>query len=190
MIAVIGKIGVGKTTFLKNLGIDQEKIFYCDEFIAKHYLKNGIFYHEIKEKIGDFLLDKKGVSKSKILWWLDQDKRNIDVLEKIIFPKIFEALKNGKFLIVEIPVLVNKNCNFLTLFSLILCLSTNEQKRQKNLQKRNVDNLTLKQLDAKNDPKKAIKSLFGKKPIVDIYMWNFDSTQQNRKIFEILSLIK
>ncbi|WP_029608675.1 dephospho-CoA kinase [Mycoplasma simbae] len=187
MIAIIGKIGVGKTTFLKNCGIELEQIFFADVFVAQNYEKNGLFYEPIKQKIGEFLIDENGVSKPKILAWLSQNTENILKLEKLIYPIIYEHLKSNEYKLAEMPVLVNKNVNFLPLISGVLCLSTSDEIRVKNLQKRNVDKATLKQLDKKNDTKKAIKSLFGKKLIVEMYGDNFESTDQNKKILSLLN---
>ncbi|AIA29254.1 dephospho-CoA kinase [Mycoplasmopsis californica] len=189
MIALIGKVGVGKSTFLRNSGLKKEKIFICDEFVAKEYKKYGILYNEIKQKIGTFLLDEKGVSKKKILKWLFENTDNIDKLERVVFPKIFDAIKNGNFAIVEIPVLVNKNFNFLSLFSAVLCLSTSEQKRWKNIQKRSVDKLTIKAIDQKNSTILAKNQLFGQIPVVDIYLENFESYDRNKKILDLVKLI-
>ncbi|MCS4536707.1 dephospho-CoA kinase [Mycoplasma sp. CSL7475-4] len=189
MIAVIGKIGVGKSTFLKNCGLEASKIFFADEFVEQEYKKRGKIYQEIKLKIGEFLLENDHVSKNKIREWLNENNTNIDILEKVVFPVIFDELKNGNYEIVEIPVLYNENINFLPLFSLILCLSTNEKNRQKNLIKRGVNKLTIKALDAKNDPKIAKKALFGKITIVDIYADNFTSTPQNKKNIDLLKTI-
>lgn len=189
MIAVIGKIGVGKSTFLHNCGVDEHKIFFTDKFVEKEYRKNGVLYNAIKSKIGDFLIDDNGVSKSKIREWINQTYSNINILEKVVMPEIFRALKKGNYELVELPILVNENFDFLPLFNMVLCLSTSEQKRQKNLLKRNVDKSTLKALDKKNDTKKAIKALFSKIPVVDIYMDNFESIDQNKKILKLVLLM-
>ncbi|QBF34793.1 dephospho-CoA kinase [Mycoplasmopsis phocirhinis] len=189
MIAVIGKIGVGKTTFLKNSGLDLNKVFFADKFIENEYQKKGIIFEQIKSKIGIFLIENEQVSKKRIRLWLNENNTNIDKLEKIIFPVIFDELKNGNYAFVELPVLFNKNINFLPLFSAVLCLSTSEKKRQKNLFKRNVNKLTIKALDAKNSPKIAKISLFSKITIVDIYGENFLSTEQNKKNINLVQAI-
>lgn len=189
MIAVIGKIGVGKTTFLKNLGIDNSKIFFADEFVAKNYLLGSKLCQKIKEEIGDFLLDSNGVSKTKIKEWISQNIDNLERLEKIVYQEIFTTLKNGKYELAELPNLSNKYCDFLSLISVILCLSNNPKKRQKNLVKRNVDKSTILLIDAKNDPKSIKKSLFSLKPIVDIYINNCESLEQNQKILKLVKSI-
>lgn len=186
MIALIGQIAVGKSTFLENFKKLGLKTFNCDEFINREYQKNGKIYHKINQELGDFLNDKNGISKEKIKLWIDQKAHNLGELEKIIYPLIFEEIKGGNFFIVEIPNLLPKNFEFISLFSAILCLETSQKNRLKNFKKRNVDKTKIKAIDAKNDPFSIKNQLFGSIPIVDFYGHNFIN---NENILDFLKLL-
>lgn len=172
MIAIIGKLGVGKTTFCKKLIEKGFSVFNCDDFVQESYLKGNDCYKEIKRQIGDFLCDEKGVSKSKIKTWIAQNPYNIDILEKVIFPIVYEAIKIGKFDFVEIPKLVGKNYDFSQLFDIVLCLESPEKIRAKNMAARGVDNFTKKAISEKNAPKLMKNAIFGQVPIVNIFANN------------------
>ncbi|MBZ4203386.1 dephospho-CoA kinase [Mycoplasma tauri] len=175
MIAIIGKIGVGKSFFLNKMKERGLKVFSCDEYIREIYHKNNVGYNAINSQIGSFLNDENGISKEKIKEWIYVNPSNLDLLEKIIYPLIFKAINLGKFHFVEIPKIIGKNFDFSNLFDNIVCLKIPEKNRQKNWKNRNVDNFLKKQIDAKNDPKIVKNALFGKKPIVDIYANNWQS---------------
>ncbi|MCE6061953.1 dephospho-CoA kinase [Mycoplasmopsis agalactiae] len=172
MIAIIGKIGVGKTTFSKKLIERGFSVFNCDEFVQKSYQKGNEGYEAIKNQIGDFLCDENGVSKDKIKSWFSQNPYNIDLLEKAIFPIVDKAIKIGKFDFVEIPKLIGKNYDFSKLFDIILCLETPEKNRGKNMIKRGVDNFTKMAISEKNAPKLMKNAIFGQIPIVNIFANN------------------
>lgn len=185
MIAIIGKMGVGKTKFINSLN-KKYKIFISDDFITQIYKKNEIGYFLIKKNIGSFVLNESGVDKAKLFLWLKKDKKHWILLEKLIYPILKKELENGDYDFVEIPKLKSENFDFSSLFSLILCLSTTAEKHKKNLKKRNVDNSKINAINEKNAPKSIINALFTKIPIVDIYgnkLWKY---AKNKKFLQFL----
>lgn len=186
MIAVIGKIGVGKTTFLSEIKKMGYKVFNSDEFIKSEYKTDGLLYKAIKKEFGTLLLDEFGVNKEKIRQWIKDDIKNLDLLEKCIYPIIFDHLNTYCYDFAEVPNLITKNGNFAKLFKIVLCLETSEKNQVKNLKKRNVNKLTIRLLNSKNDPKLIKNQLFKEKIIVDIYGQNFKNWARNKKFLECL----
>lgn len=186
MIAIIGKVGVGKSYLIEKLSKKGFKTLKSDNFINEKYKKDQILYKLINEKIGNFLNDDKGINKTFLKQWIYQNEHNLDILEKIVFNALFDELKNKKYDFVEIPILINKNYDFSSLFDKVLCLETNEKNYQKNLEKRNVDNLFKNKIMKKNDPFLIKKQLFGKLPIVNIYV---DEHYENRIIDIFLEIL-
>ncbi|UUD35333.1 dephospho-CoA kinase [Mycoplasmopsis caviae] len=189
MIALIGKIAVGKSTLLDDFAKNGLKVFNCDRFIAQEYRKGGKIYHKINDELGSFLNNKDGISKQKIMDWIDQKPHNLERLENLIYPIIYDELKDGNYSIVEIPNLMPKKINFISLFSAILCLETSWKNRDKNFKKRNVDKNKIKSIDAKNDPFYIKNALFGSIPIVDIYANNFTNCKNILDFLKLLFLI-
>lgn len=177
MIAVIGQICSGKSTFIKNFNKMHYKTFSCDEFFVQSYKKNGECYKQVIQKIGPFLANNEGLDKNKIKSWIEENKEHIGLLEKIIYPILYDELKTKKYDFVEIPNLTTTIRDFTKLFSGIICVSTSPQKRMKNIAFRNVDKRTIEQINKKNNPFLIKKALFGKLPIVDIYGNNFDAPE-------------
>ncbi|WP_029513151.1 nucleoside/nucleotide kinase family protein [Mycoplasmopsis primatum] len=187
MIAIIGKIAVGKTFFSNKLIQKGFTVFNCDDFFNHSYLKNNDCYMKINSEIGSFLNDENGISKTKIKSWISQNPNNIDLLEKAIYPILFNKLKIGKFDFVEIPKIIGKNFDFSKLFDNIVCLETPDKIRAKNLEKRNVDNFTKKAISAQNAPFLIKNALFGTIPIVNIYANNFNNDVLFELILKIIS---
>ncbi|WP_027120753.1 nucleoside/nucleotide kinase family protein [Mycoplasmopsis lipofaciens] len=186
MIAVIGKTCVGKTTFLNYLKNKGFSIFILDEFVNDLYEKSEKFYTFILNNLGEKYCINNKIDKLKIRTLFNQKPEIIDLLEKGIYPLIFEHFQSYSYDFVEIPNLVNQKNDFSSFFSSILCLETSNKIRMKNAQKRNVDKLFIQEIDRKNDPKTIKNLLFGKIPIVDIYANNFTDIEKMQKIFQLL----
>lgn len=188
MIAIIGRIASGKTTLCKNLHNRHFSTFNCDEFYEKNYLKNGLFYNAINEKIGDFLNDDFGINKEKIKSWINQNKSHLGLLEKYTYPILYEYLKNHHFDFVEIPKIISKYCDFSNLFSGIICIENSTEKEQKNWKSRGVDNFLKNKISAENNPFYMKKQLFGRKTIVNIYEYNCENDEIIDLFLSLLSL--
>ncbi|MGZ9413135.1 dephospho-CoA kinase [Mycoplasma sp. Z386] len=139
MIAVIGKYGSGKTTFLKKIEKYGYKVLYTDDFYKECYAKNGVCVSIIKEKLGINFIKNDEVNKEEIRNFILNDKGNINKLEQLVYPVLEEHLSKYKYDFVEIPNLFTKNANFLRFFSQILNIQTTEEKRQKNIKKKGVN---------------------------------------------------
>ncbi|QSF13483.1 dephospho-CoA kinase [Mycoplasma sp. Mirounga ES2805-ORL] len=181
MIAIIGKIAVGKTTFLRELEKTGSKIFISDEFVNSIYKKGQDGYKLIKDKLGKCFVDEYCVNKKVLVNWLNKDKANFNLLEKIIYPLIEKELIDTKYDFVELPNLNSEVYPLWKNFSHIVCLNTSYENWTKNIAKRNVDNHFISLISSKNNPESIKNKLFGLIPIVDIYANNFKLNANNIK---------
>ncbi|MGV2392507.1 UNVERIFIED_CONTAM: dephospho-CoA kinase [Campylobacter lari] len=188
MIAIIGKIAVGKSTFIKQMKKIGYKTFVCDDFIHEGYKKNGIFYQKINHIFGTKFNNENGIDINLLKSSITKNNHNLEILENIIYPELEKHLKNNHYDFVEIPKLISKNFNFSALFNLVLCLETPTQKWCENLKNRNVDNFLKKEIMKKNNPFLIKKQLFGQIPIVNIYGYNFSNEIILNNFLQILLL--
>ncbi|WGI36448.1 dephospho-CoA kinase [Mesomycoplasma lagogenitalium] len=138
MIAIIGKYGVGKTTFLKKVESFGYKILYTDEFFANCYKFNNSCYWAIKNELGQNYVNESEVIKNELRNFILKDKNNINILEKIVYPILEKHLEENRYDFVEIPNIFSKNANFERFFSHIFNIKTSEKKRQENIEKKGV----------------------------------------------------
>ncbi|VEU59706.1 dephospho-CoA kinase [Mesomycoplasma neurolyticum] len=141
MIAITGKYGSGKTTFLKKIASYGYKVLNCDEFITKCYQKNNLCYLKIKETLGNDFVNEKHVLKDKLREFIVEKPDNINIIEKLVYPILEQHLIQNTYDFVEIANIQGKNIDFSKYFTKIYVLVTPEKQRQQNIQNKNVDKL-------------------------------------------------
>ncbi|UBX97480.1 dephospho-CoA kinase [Mycoplasmopsis synoviae] len=149
MIAVVGKVCSGKTTFLKKLEQEGKKVFIADEFVKSLY-ENKDFCQKIQKLINFDLLTENKLDKFKIKKLFSENKDLFEEFEKQVHLEVFKYLSENKFDFAEIPALNSKHANFCSLISKIYVHKVDENTRIKFCKKRNVDSESLKILDALN----------------------------------------
>jgi len=113
-IAILGHPGSGKSYVAKQFGYP---VFNADQEVSKLYKKNKRFYSRLKKSfpkhITSFPIDKK-----KILKIIATNQKNIKKINKIVHPEIrlkmnsfIKKNKNKKFIILDIPLLVENKIN-------------------------------------------------------------------------------
>lgn len=139
IIAITGTIGSGKTYYLNKINeIYSCAIFSCDEFTLKAYEQKEII-KKLDENFSCLVNDKidKSIIKSKL------NENTIKLLNDIIHPFIIKSILNIKdkykndIAFIEVPLLFE--CNMQDMFDASICISVNEQLRNKRLLKRNAD---------------------------------------------------
>ncbi|WLP85955.1 dephospho-CoA kinase [Mycoplasma seminis] len=168
MIAIVGKIASGKTTFLKSCASLGYSTFSCDEYVNYLYTQNSDFINKIKQNIGEFLIKNNQVSKDEIKKWIRQDLTNLQLIEKEVFLEIKSHLQQHQYDFVEIPILATKIVDFSTFFSLILNMQISPSQHEKLLKNKGVDNFVLEILLNQNAYNWEEKDFFRNKKVVNI----------------------
>ncbi|APJ38196.1 dephospho-CoA kinase [Mycoplasmopsis pullorum] len=140
MIAVVGKVASGKSTFLKHLQELGFKIFICDDYVNWLYCNDEQVKLNFINFFGQDVVQNGQINKSFLKEQIKLNPQNLKFIEKVIFPIIFEHLKTHLYDFVEIPVLFTDIVDFSKLFSAIWNLTIDEENHQKFLDSRNVDN--------------------------------------------------
>ncbi|MGL5438272.1 MAG: dephospho-CoA kinase [Metamycoplasmataceae bacterium] len=144
-IAIIGKPASGKTFLLNKLQEKGYKVLNCDLLVKKYYSFPHPCYFEMKKKLGSQIAKWGKIDKTELKKLIIREN-SAKKIEEIIFPYIFKHLSKKAYDFVEIPVLFNKEINFISLFKRVIELEIDEQKREIYFSRRNVDNLTKKTL--------------------------------------------
>lgn len=164
MVALIGKTCVGKTFLLEKAKELGYSTFNCDDFFTKQYKIGNKCYELIKENLGEKYVNETEVDRKMLKELiLTEDGKNL--IEKLIFPVLFEHFQKNKYDFVEIPILYSKNGNFEIFFDKTLNITASNKWRRKILNFKNVDNYSFEDFDSIN---KGIP----KKGDVDIHMDN------------------
>lgn len=179
MIAIIGKIGSGKSTFINFLQKDKYKTLVCDDFLAISYLKDNSTYNAVNSHFGTKLNNAYGLDKNKIRTLYQTDDKEADKFNQIIEKIIKEELIKNNYDFVEIPLLIDKNIDYSDLFSSIIWINNSEKQRQQNIIKALKKPETVKIMDLKNDPKEIFKKLKGEKSLIKITTDNIKLTLQS-----------
>ena len=150
-IALVGDIGSGKTFFSK---LFNYPVFNADLVISDLYQKDKSLFRKIKKKfpqeINDFPLKK-----NELLKIIFKKQKNLNILGKIIHPivrkkmkKFFEANKNKKFIVLDVPLFLENKLN--TKKDIIVFVEADKKKAHQKLIKRKNINLKLINILRKN----------------------------------------
>ena len=81
-IAVVGKIGSGKSFVAKSFGLP---LFNADKEVALIYKKNNFFFKKLNKKIPKFIKSFP-IDKKEILNCILANNKNLKIITKIIHP--------------------------------------------------------------------------------------------------------
>ncbi|MFV8471351.1 dephospho-CoA kinase [Mycoplasma sp. B6188] len=182
MIAIVGRMASGKSTFLAACASLGFSTFSCDEYVAYLYNQDKAFIALIEQKFGSFLLSEGKINKKLVKNWIMQDPSNLKKLEKEVFYRLKQHLMQHKYDFVEIPILFTEIEDFAPLFSCIFHMQIQEDIRQKFLHQKGVDNFTLEFLDSQNAYDWDLKEIFREKKVVHISLDKRDNIEKISKV--------
>ena len=143
-IALVGDIGSGKT-FISNLF--KYPIFNADLIVSNLYKKDKFLFRKIKKKFPDKVTSFP-LKKEELLKIIFQNKKNLNVLGKIIHPIVrkkmknfFKANKKKIFVVLDVPLFLENKLN--SKKDIIIFLEADKKKIKKKLNKRKNINLKL-----------------------------------------------
>jgi dephospho-CoA kinase len=150
-IALTGGIACGKSKvsqLFKKLGA---KVISLDELSRQVVMPDSKGLNQLIERFGDVILNAdKTLNRKALRDILLKDKANQKLIEDILHPKILEKMQmeiektKNKVIIVEIPLLVEKNLDYL--FDRAIIVNCNEKNQLKRLIKReNISEKSAKQ---------------------------------------------
>ncbi|MEE3928030.1 dephospho-CoA kinase [Mycoplasmopsis ciconiae] len=183
-IAITGRMASGKSYFVSYLKKLNYKVLICDDFVNELYVQNSHIKKQIMEKFGEEAYSNNIINKHFIKAKIIEDSSYLTYLQSLTYSYLYKHLQENKYDFVEIPILNNIFFDFSIFFSVIFNMQISDQKRREFLQKRNVDNLTIKAIDAKNDDFFSKNQLFNNVPIVNIPLEKRLNIQDIQKIVE------
>jgi len=150
-IALTGGIACGKSKvrqLFKKLGAE---VISLDELSRQVVTPDSKGLNQLIERFGDVILNAdKTLNRKALRDILLKDKANQQLIEDILHPKILEKMQmeiektKNKVIIVEIPLLVEKNLDYL--FDRAIIVNCNERNQLKRLIKReNISEKSAKQ---------------------------------------------
>ncbi len=136
-IAVVGKIGSGKTFVATSLGMPA---FNADKQVANIYKNNRECFLKLKKKIPKFI-QSFPISKKEISEAILGNKKNLNIITKIIHPLVRKKLKiflkknkNKKAIVLDIPLYFENKLNKKN--DIILYVDAKNDEINKRLKKR------------------------------------------------------
>ena len=161
-IALVGDIGSGKT-FISNLF--GYPVFNADLVVSNLYKKDKFLFKKIKNRFPDKVRNFP-VKKEELLKIIFQNKKNLNVLGKIIHPIVrkkmenfFKTNKEKKFVVLDVPLYLENRLNKKK--DVIIFVEADKKKIKQKLNKRKNINLKLinilrrNQLSIKSKRKKS-----------------------------------
>ena len=113
-IALVGDIGSGKT-FISNLF--GYPVFNADLVVSNLYKKDKFLFRKIKNRFPDKVRNFP-LKKEELLKIVFQNKKNLNVLGKMIHPKVrkkmenfFKTNKRKKFVVLDVPLYLENRLN-------------------------------------------------------------------------------
>ena len=113
-IAVLGDIGSGKSHVAKQFGYP---VFNADDEVAKLYKKSKKCYHKLKKKLPKYITSFP-VKKIELYKAITASQHNLKKIIKIVHPEVRSSMnsfikknKNKKFIILDIPLLMENKIN-------------------------------------------------------------------------------
>ena len=115
-LAIVGDIGSGKSYIAKQFGYP---VFNADDEVAKLYRKSRKCYNKLKKTLPEYIVSFP-VKKIEISKAIIADQHNLKKIIKIVHPEVRSSMnnfikknKNKKFVILDIPLLIENKINFL-----------------------------------------------------------------------------
>ena len=185
-IAVVGKIGSGKSFVAKSFGLP---LFNADKEVALIYKKNNFFFKKLNKKIPKFIKSFP-IDKKEVLNCILANNKNLKIITKIIHPIVRKKMsiflkrnRKKKAIILDIPLYLENGINKKN--DIIIYVDANQKLIDKRLKKRSHFNKKLlskfKKIQLKSNLKK-IKSSY-------IIENNFNPLKIKRKINELKTKI-
>lgn len=182
-IALTGGIACGKSNvaqLFKKFGAETVSL---DELSRQVVMPGSVGLNTLVDCFSDDILNSdKSLNRTALRKILLKNKANQQIIEDILHPKILEKMqmmiKNSKkqIIIVEIPLLVEKNLDYL--FDRAIIIDCNEQNQLKRLIKReNIDQKSAKSLISAQTSAENRLKLADQLPI--------DVIENNSEIFEL-----
>jgi len=113
-IAVLGDIGSGKSYVAKQFGYP---VFNADDEVAKLYRKDRKCYGKLKKALPNYITSFP-VKKSELLKAIMVNLYNLKKIVRIVHPEVRTSMnkfikknKNKKFVILDIPLLIENKIN-------------------------------------------------------------------------------
>ena len=143
-IALVGDIGSGKT-FISNLF--RYPVFNADLVVSNLYKKDKFLFRKIKNRFPDKVRNFP-LKKEELLKIIFQNKKNLNVLGKMIHPKVrkkmenfFKKNKRKKFVVLDVPLYLENRLNKKE--DIIIFVEADKKKIKQKLNKRKNINLKL-----------------------------------------------
>lgn len=143
-IALVGDIGSGKT-FISNLF--RYPVFNADLVVSNLYKKDKFLFKKIKKRFPDKVRNFP-LKKEELFQIIFQNKKNLNVLGKIIHPIVrkkmenfFKTNKKKKFLVLDVPLYLENRLNKKK--DIIIFVEADKKKIKQKLNKRKNINLKL-----------------------------------------------
>ena len=136
-IALVGDIGSGKT-FISNLF--KYPVFNADLVVSNLYKKDKFLFRKIKKRFPDKVRNFP-LKKEELLKIIFQNKKNLNVLGKLIHPKVrkkmenfFKTNKRKKFVVLDVPLYLENRLNKKK--DIIIFVAADKKKIKQRLNKR------------------------------------------------------
>ncbi len=111
IIALVGSPLSGKTTVLKKLQEKGMRVFSADSHITQIYKVGNEGYELIKEQLGEDFINEQSVDRRALAEWASLEG-NLEKLNEMIHPLIFNHLENKDDFIAELPIITNSPVKF------------------------------------------------------------------------------
>ena len=181
-IAVVGKIGSGKSFVAKSFGLP---LFNADKEVALIYKKNNFFFKKLNKKIPKFIKSFP-IDKKEVLNCILANNKNLKIITKIIHPIVRKKMsiflkrnRKKKAIILDIPLYLENGINKKN--DVIIYVDANQKFINKRLKKRSYFNKKLlikfKKIQLKSNLKKKKSSYIIKN--------NFNPLKIKKKINEL-----
>jgi len=145
-IAVLGDIGSGKSYVAKQFGYP---VFSADAEVAKLYRKSRKCYNKLKKTLPNYITSFP-VKKSELLKAIMVNRYNLKKIVRIVHPevrtnmnKFIKKNKNKKFVILDIPLLIENKINKKN--DILIFVNAKKKEINKRLKKR--PNVNIKVLE-------------------------------------------
>jgi len=141
-IAVLGDIGSGKSYVAKQFGYP---VFSADAEVVKLYRKSRKCYNKLKKTLPNYITSFP-VKKSELLKAIMVNRYNLKKIVRIVHPEVRTSMnkfikknKNKKFVILDIPLLIENKINKKN--DILVFIDAKKKEINKRLKKRSNFNL-------------------------------------------------